>query len=165
MRSQLSCDGQKTLFISINMASQQRNDVTCSGHNLPSARPTVDMFNVSRQRSIGIKMSASLLLVLVLRARIGRPFVAMLPRNSARSSFVATLARISRRNCRTTQVIGFGHRGRAFSTSCRIASERDGCGSWAARHSSNLAVNSGGERKLSKGSLPVAGRPLFLGKT
>ena len=53
MRSQLSCDGQKTLFISNNMASQQRNDVTCSGHNLPSARPTVDMFNVSRQRCIG----------------------------------------------------------------------------------------------------------------
>ena len=47
-----------------------------------------------------------------------------------------------------------------------MASERDGCGSGSlARHKLILAVSSGGERKFSIGSTPVAGRPLFFRKT
>jgi len=53
----------------------------------------------------------------------------------------------------------------AISTSRRSASEREGLSGWRLAHASTSAVNAGGARKASIGSLPVAGRPRFLGIT
>jgi hypothetical protein len=53
----------------------------------------------------------------------------------------------------------------AISTRRRSASERDGLSGWRLAHASTSAVNSGGARNASIGSLPVAGRPRFLGIT
>ena len=47
----------------------------------------------------------------------------------------------------------------------RSASDRDGLSGWRLAHASTSAVNAGGARKVSTGSLPVAGRPRFLGNT
>ena len=53
----------------------------------------------------------------------------------------------------------------ASSTSRRSASEREGLSGWRLAHASTSAVNGGGARKASIGSLPVLGRPRFLGIT
>src|SRR6516225_4521952 len=51
------------------------------------------------------------------------------------------------------------------STNRRSASEREGLSGWRLAHASTSAVNAGGARKASIGSLPVLGRPRFLGIT
>ena len=53
----------------------------------------------------------------------------------------------------------------AISTSRRSASEREGLSGWRLAQASTSAVNAGGARKASIGSLPVPGRPRFLGIT
>src|SRR5438876_5655204 len=53
----------------------------------------------------------------------------------------------------------------AISTSRRSASEREGLSGWRFAHASTSAVNAGGARKASIGSLPDLGRPRFLGIT
>jgi hypothetical protein len=53
----------------------------------------------------------------------------------------------------------------AISTSRRSASDREGLSGWRFAHASTSAVSAGGARKVSTGSLPVAGRPRFLGIT
>ena len=53
----------------------------------------------------------------------------------------------------------------AISMSRRSASDRDGRSGWRFAHASTSAVSAGGARKVSMGSLPVAGRPRFLGIT
>jgi hypothetical protein len=53
----------------------------------------------------------------------------------------------------------------AISTNRRSASEREGLSGWRLAHASTSAVNAGGARKASIGSLPVLGRPRFLGIT
>src|SRR5262249_32061903 len=53
----------------------------------------------------------------------------------------------------------------AISTNRRSASEREGLSGWRLAHASTSAVNAGGARKASIGSLPVPGRPRFLGIT
>jgi len=53
----------------------------------------------------------------------------------------------------------------ASSTKRRIASEREGLSGWRLAHASTSAVNARGARKASIGSLPVPGRPRFLGIT
>ena len=47
VRSKLRRHGEKALFISVDMASQQCNDVASSGHSLPSARPMVVIFDIN----------------------------------------------------------------------------------------------------------------------
>ena len=53
----------------------------------------------------------------------------------------------------------------AISTSRRSASEREGLSGWRLAQASTSAVNAGGARKANIGSLPVPGRPRFLGIT
>ena len=53
----------------------------------------------------------------------------------------------------------------AISMSRRSASDRDGRSGWRFAQASTSAVSAGGARKVSMGSLPVAGRPRFLGIT
>src|SRR5262245_17649133 len=53
----------------------------------------------------------------------------------------------------------------AISTSRRSASEREWLSGWRLAQASTSAVNAGGARKASIGSLPVPGRPRFLGIT
>jgi len=53
----------------------------------------------------------------------------------------------------------------AISTSRRNASEREGLSGCRLAQASTSAVNAGGARNVSIGSLPVPGRPRFLGIT
>jgi hypothetical protein len=81
------------------------------------------------------------------------------------AQFGAPLSFLNPVTCRNQGRRCFPLAASASSTKRRIASEREGLSGWRLAHASTSAVNARGARKASIGSLPVPGRPRFLGIT